>query len=266
MTYSINPDWLDRRINIWLIGVGGSGSELLDILARMHTSLLAVGHPEGLHVTAFDGDTVSDSNLVRQRFWHTDIGQNKAMVSIQRLNCFLGLDWTAVPFPVESTALSLFRDDPCDILITCVDSAKTRVAIAENTSVWNRLFDELIWLDLGNDEDSAQLLMGHLSTGQRAIQRLPNVYDLFPDLANAEEDNTPSCSTAEALTQQTFGINKTIATCAGNLLWSLFTSPSIDYHGVFLNSRKNVTQPVRIDSGVWKGLGYDPAKGAEYAD
>lgn len=38
---------LERPVTVWLLGAGGTGSELLDGLARLHAALLALGHPGG---------------------------------------------------------------------------------------------------------------------------------------------------------------------------------------------------------------------------
>ena len=84
---------LERPVTVWLLGAGGTGSELLDGLARLHAALLALGHPGGLQVTVWDGDLVSTANLGRQRFWPVDVGHPKATVLVQRLNLFAGLAW-----------------------------------------------------------------------------------------------------------------------------------------------------------------------------
>ena len=259
LQYNINPEWLDRPIDIWLIGVGGNGSEMLDILARMHSALKAVGHPHGFRLTAWDGDTVSPSNIVRQRFWYTDIGENKAIVSVQRLNLFLGLGWDAFPEPFNPEHQGYRLPD---LIISCVDSAKTRVKIARYYANNIELVGhkELLWLDLGNGESTAQMVLGHLYTGERNTVRLPHVYDLHPELADIDDNDAPSCSAEAALAQQTFGINKTVSVSAGNLLWSLLTQPSVSYHGAYLNSQDNTTQPIRIDPLFWESIGYAAPK------
>lgn len=249
-TYSIPPSWLDKAIKVWVIGAGGTGSELLDILARMHLSLKAVGHPEGLSVVAFDGDTVSESNLVRQRFWPCDIGKNKAHVAIQRFNLFLGLTWEAVPRPFSA---SILKKSVPDILITCVDTAKVRKAIANQTRYLRH--GECLWLDTGNGQRTGQVCLGHLRYTGRGI-RLPHVADLY-DLGQVDDAAMPSCSAAESLAQQTYGVNKTIATAAGNLLWGLFTRPSIEAHGAVIDCQRNMVQPLRIDTEQWEFMGWN---------
>ncbi len=45
-------------------------------------------YPYGLEVTLMDGDTVSETNCVRQPFSWSDVGQNKATILINRINLF----------------------------------------------------------------------------------------------------------------------------------------------------------------------------------
>lgn len=251
--YSLNPEWLERPIHIALVGAGGNGSEMLDILARMHLAVQAVGHPYGFRVTVWDGDDVSPSNVVRQRFWPTDIGQNKAMVLVERLNLWLGTQWDAVADHCSAAELAASE---IDLVITCVDTAATRVAICRAFARHRRYPDEVLLLDLGNGENTGQFVLGHLDTGDRPGVRLPHVFDLYPELAGIVDDTTPSCSAEEALRLQTFGINKTLAVVAGNLLWALFTRPAIDYHGGYIDCRANRTQPLRIDTDQWASLGF----------
>lgn len=253
MKYHINPEWMERPVKIWLIGVGGNGSETLDILARMHLAVQGAGHRHGFQLTVWDGDTVSTSNIVKQRFWPCDIGQNKAALSVQRLNTHLNVDWEGIPVHLNMKTLNGHRQP--DLLITCTDSASFRVKVASKFSArdYNQ---EILWLDMGNGESTGQVVLGHLNEGDRHSIILPHVYDLYPELKNVKDNDAPSCSAAEALNAQTFGINKTVAVAAGNLLWALFTQASIDYHGVYLNSRDNITRPLYIDTQVWASMNY----------
>lgn len=248
-TYSMPAEWLDRAIHIALVGVGGNGSEMLDALGRMHLSLKAIGHPEGLQVTAYDPDEISETNIVRQRFYPAEIGQNKAVTAIQRMNVYLGTDWSAYP--------ARFGESGCpscdsDLVIGCVDSVSGRNAIAGYRG--HRSWDRQLYLDLGNDSHTGQVVLGHLVVGEDPI-RLPIVQDLFPEIADEkEEDDAPSCSAAESLMRQNFGVNRTMATMAANLLWNLFTSPGIDHHGYFVDTRSGQINPLRIDPALWASL------------
>ena len=250
LTYSLPAAWVDDTIHVALIGVGGNGSEMLDALGRMQLSLLAMGHPKGLHVEAFDPDTISPSNIVRQRFYPAEIGQNKAVTAIQRMNVYLGTEWDAHPVSVEALGYQLARE--YDLVIGCVDSVDARNTIAD---LRDESHSTQLYLDLGNGAHSGQVVLGHLSIGDGEGLRLPTVQDLFPEITEDEdEDDAPSCSAEESLLRQNFGVNRTMATMAANLLWNLLTQGVIDHHGYFVDTRAGVTSPLRIDPALWASL------------
>lgn len=84
--YLLNPR---HPVTVFAIGAGGTGSQVITNLARMSMALQALGHP-GLHVTVFDPDTVSQANIGRQLFSETELGLNKAVSLVTRINRFFG--------------------------------------------------------------------------------------------------------------------------------------------------------------------------------
>ena len=96
-------------------------------LKNILQALRALGHP-GMQVTLADGDTVSESNPVRQSFSPSDVGLNKAEVLINRLNLLCGLAWEALPY--YATAQTIRTERPY-LVISCVDSRKARAEIAK---------------------------------------------------------------------------------------------------------------------------------------
>lgn len=84
--YLLNPH---HPVTVFVIGAGGTGSQVITNLARMSMALRALGHP-GLHVTVFDPDTVSTANIGRQLFNETELGLNKATALVTRINHFFG--------------------------------------------------------------------------------------------------------------------------------------------------------------------------------
>jgi len=117
--YLLNPT---HPVTVNLIGCGGTGSQVLTALSRMSHTLIALGHP-GFHVTVFDPDTVTEANLGRQLFSESDLGLNKAVVLVSRINRFFSTCWKAVP--------DIYRNEPANIIITCTDNVKSRLDIAE---------------------------------------------------------------------------------------------------------------------------------------
>ena len=138
---------LSQRVRVHLVGVGGNGAQMANCLARLDIAMRALGHPYGLHVTAFDGDQVSESNVGRQIYSPADVGLHKAVVTINRLNQYFGLDWDAVPRHYDTSLVSDQGSCP-SIVISCVDSARAR------RDLHRRLFQRgaraTYWLDLGN--------------------------------------------------------------------------------------------------------------------
>lgn len=65
MEHCIGRSMLSQRVRVHLVGVGGNGAQMANCLARLDIAMRALGHPYGLHVTAFDGDQVSESNVGR---------------------------------------------------------------------------------------------------------------------------------------------------------------------------------------------------------
>ena len=91
--YIINPA---HPLTVALIGVGGTGSQVLTSLGRMNYALLQLGHP-GLHVTAYDGDIVTQANCGRQLFAEQEVGLNKASALVTKMNMFFGTRWESCP-------------------------------------------------------------------------------------------------------------------------------------------------------------------------
>ena len=83
-TDRIHPELLERQVRVLVIMCGRTGSAVVAGLPYLHQSLVARGHPGGLHVTALDGDTISATNCIRQPFARSEIGLN-ALALLARL-------------------------------------------------------------------------------------------------------------------------------------------------------------------------------------
>jgi PRTRC genetic system ThiF family protein len=214
---------------VHLAGCGGNGCHVLMGLCQLQRALQGLGHP-GLQVTAFDPDTVSEANLGRQLFTEADLGQNKALALIHRLNIAFGLDWSAIPL-----AYRPHQTWP-DLLITCVDSKQARAGIHERIQCGHLHY----WMDLGNGADYGQVILGQAGASRK---RLPNVADLYPEMLQGYENDAPSCSLAEALTHQELFVNRTLTAFALHLVWSMFRRGEIRVAGCFLNLKEITTVP-----------------------
>ncbi|GAA4649818.1 PRTRC system ThiF family protein [Kistimonas scapharcae] len=247
-TFTTPVSWLSGSLRIALIGVGGTGSEILDELVQMHYLLCKLGG-EGFSVTAFDPDIVSPANVGRQRFLPNDVGYNKAEILITKYRSFLGVDWKARP-----VAFKAEHADHFDLIITAVDKAQCRADIGKH---WQKKNSSTLWLDCGNSRNDGNVILGHLGTPpQTDSLRLPNVFDLYPVLAEMEDNDTDSCSHADAIAKQDYGVNKKASREAMSILWNLMRHGSIDYHGAFFDLCTGTTTPLKIDGLNWATFGY----------
>lgn len=207
---------LSSRVNVTVAGCGGTGSQVLTLLARLHLALLANGHPHGLSVMAFDPDLVTEANIGRQLFYRGDIGKHKAEVLVKRINFAYGLHWGFRNSEFD-------RKEESDILIGCVDSIRSRRAIY-GESRYRRYA-----IDCGNGSNFGQVLL--------QAPRHAGFADMAPGLIEGEDspDSGPSCSLAEALTKQELLVNDFAARIAVQMLWELLRRGGIDYNAVYYN-------------------------------
>ena len=61
-----------------------------------------------------------------------------------------------------------------------------------------------------------------------------------------QQDDTPSCSLAEALEKQDLYINSSLAQMGSSLLWGLFRNGLTEYRGFFLNLKDFRSQPIPV--------------------
>lgn len=261
MEHLIHPKLLERRVTVHLVGVGGNGAQMAACLARLDIAMRALGHPYGLHVRAFDADRVSEANVGRQLYSAADIGRYKALVTIHRLNQFYGLDWEAYPMRYEDHVYGERFSVNADLLISCVDSRSARGSL--HRIAWRDSNHYRYWLDLGNTEATAQVVLGEPQGGE-AFQpgasgpRLPCVTELFPELLDeaAPEDNRPSCSVRVSLASQGLFVNDVAVRFAAQLLYELFSKGRLSAHGVVINLESKRSGPIEVDPRTWARFGY----------
>jgi PRTRC genetic system ThiF family protein len=256
-THKIHEELLRRQVRVLVVGCGGTGSAIAGELPFLHHAMLASGHPGGLHVTLMDGDTISSTNCVRQPFSRSEIGLYKAVVLVNRINIFWGLNWEAVPAPLtDRNALSPSYENGSrrtHIVIGCVDTRAARAVIRDATNNYSSVD---YWLDMGNNADSGQFILGEPlnQINRRARTRLRTVAEWFPEIvdANLDNDGLPSCSAAEAIERQEPFLNQTLAQHALALLARLFRYGMTSYCGGFVNLVTGSCAPLFADPRLWR--------------
>ena len=234
------------RLSILVVGAGGTGSKVVAGLRFLHQALIAFGR-RGLDVTLADGDTVSESNLVRQAYYAPDLGRNKAEALIERVNLSCGLDWKAVGHHADRGLMQRVRSS---VVIACVDSRAARAELRRG------LADAVYFIDTGNNATTAQIVLGSPENwyNPRARLRLRTAYELFPELCDASlpETDEPSCGTLEALAKQDLFVNDVVATHTLNLLWQLLNVGRLEHHGVFIDLKSSSVRSLPIDPHQWR--------------
>ena len=253
----INPT---NPVTVNLIGAGGTGSQVLTALARMNHALTELNHA-GLSVRLWDDDVITEANLGRQLFAESELGFYKSVALINRVNRFFGTNWKAETQKFEKDDLGKLQSSmKSEIYISCVDSVKSRFDIAE---ILNELKIDKgyyrnqckYWIDFGNSQFTGQVLLSTIgnikqpnSKKYETVENLPFITEEFGELLkiSEEEDNTPSCSLAEALEKQDLFINSTLAQMGSSLLWNIFRNGLTVNRGFFLNLKNFQSQPIKL--------------------
>ena len=252
----INPT---NPILVNLIGAGGTGSKVLTALMEMNHSLIELGHA-GLQIRLWDDDVITQANLGRQRFAECEIGLYKSVALINRANRFSGTNWKSETAQFEKDYLDKLPEKAgSSIYISCVDSVKARFEIADILKILNngKAYSNRprYWLDFGNSQHTGQVLLSTIGNIQQpnserfeTVASLPLVTDEFGELLkqSEEQDDTPSCSLAEALEKQDLFINSSLAQMGCSLLWNLFRYGMTEYRGFFHNLKDFRTHPVKV--------------------
>lgn len=250
--YLLNPH---HSLTVTVVGAGGTGSQVITALGRMNYALKQLGHP-GLQVKVYDSDIVTEANCGRQLFAPQEVGLNKADVLVTKLNMFFGTAWESVPENFTE------RSDGANIIISCVDTIKSRMAIKSSLSNSRAYRGDMeksfYWLDFGNMVDRGQVVLGtpyciEQPKGKRScVDYLRTVTDMFDFSKVKEKGSGPSCSLAEALSKQDLFINSTLANVGMALMWKIFTKGVLDMQGAFLNLYTMKVNPIKIEK-------YEPA-------
>jgi PRTRC genetic system ThiF family protein len=259
--HRLHEELLRREVRILVVGCGGTGSAILGGLPYFHQALVAWRHPAGLQVTVMDGDTISAVNCVRQPFGRSEIGMNKAVVLVNRINLFWDLNWQAIPEELKAQMLTpsyAFCSEQHlrpDIVIGCVDTRAARATIAKSVA---GLSGTGYWLDVGNHATGGQFVLGEPQNARnkRARLRLRTAAELYPELVNADldDDTEPSCSAIEALDRQEPFVNSCLAQQALALLARLFRHGQISHHGGFLDVAGGHCVPLPVDPLRWERM------------
>ena len=249
---------LTHKITITIIGCGGTGSFVLSKLARLDYAMKELGMP-GLHVIAYDYDIVESHNVGRQNFTIIDIGKNKALRAIEKINMAFGLQWEAMPVMVKD----FLKVKQSNFLITAVDNIAVRNSVEKyfkkyrNTKLHRTDYNTIFyWIDAGNGKDFGQVILTTTydvpqpeSTIYTTVPRLKSIIERYGNLSKFDNENTQgmlSCSMEESLSKQDLYINDTVSVYVVGIIWNLIRHFRIAYSGVIINQATFATKPLEL--------------------
>lgn len=234
MTRHFDPSIHIRTVT--LVGLGGTGSQLSRLLARILYDMRRTR----LHVPSLrfiDPDRVELHNCGRQSFCDAEVGHYKAEVLARRYNCALGLEigWIAAPVSAQQH----FGGETGHLVIGAVDNEAARRELAAVRG---------LWLDCGNHFSSGQVILGNsherepvlraLDAAGDAVRVLPDAALLFPQLLDPE--TVPAmqpltCADLVAQGTQHLLVNDWIATVAAQYVYKLLHRQRIDSFMTFVD-------------------------------
>jgi PRTRC genetic system ThiF family protein len=194
-------------------------------------------------------------NIGRQLFTPHDLGENKAVNSLTKINRAFGLQWEGIPME----AMTFGDDLMSNIIVTCVDNAKYRTALSEtlrHPHIGPEYSTMFYWLDIGNSRDTGQFVLGSLFEENRKVDdgaiepvgKLRTITDLFPDL---EQHDSPArqgrgCAYADRLMEQSLFINDVLVAHASDCLFRLLSHRQLSVHGGFVNLKTGTVNPIKV--------------------
>lgn len=141
---------LSKFKNIFIVGVGGTGSFLMPVVMRYLASRTDVN--KELLIKIIDGDKYDEGNISRQEFAHSRIGRNKAEVQeeiYQRK--FPDLTISSVPEYLGDSNIEMIGDN--SIIFCCVDNHFCRNLLSKHCQTLNNV----ILLSGGNEYTDGNL-------------------------------------------------------------------------------------------------------------
>ena len=187
-----------KKLNIHIIGSGGTGGYAVSFLAR-----LLAGGDHTIHV--YDGDRVEVKNLKRQNFLVSDLDLNKAEALCKRVAEGIYDCPKMVPHPEYLTSkeellaeiITSLDEEESLVLVLAVDNIATRKMV--NKLIMEDLVEmeiPTLAFDSGNDNQGGQVVLyanapvthtPPMGTPEKGM--LPTMLQMFPELATIEDDN-----------------------------------------------------------------------------
>lgn len=157
-----------ETIEFWVVGCGGTGSFLVQLLCRVLQHLIHQGKRASLVLV--DPDQVEMKNLTRQCFCQAEVGLNKAETLAARYGMAFGLPIRAISQPFKPDMIAR-NYNTLTVLMGCVDNAKARASLAKALEFNYDRSPRVWWIDGGNGDLFGQVLIGS------SLSKVPKDYE-----------------------------------------------------------------------------------------
>ena len=245
MPYYLDTHTVRNPAQITIIGCGGTGGFVADALCRLLTG-------SSTKIMLVDHDRIEQHNLLRQNFYHSDLGHFKSQALAERMARLYRrtIGYSTYPFRMAADgSYTATARTSAQIVIGCVDNAATRRHMEEwlsqNPAAW--------LIDAGNDSTWGQVLIGNttnpnlLTEAFRESQcfRVPAPTLQHPELLTREPPSQPQldCAAAMDLTDQDPTINHLMASLVVQAVRRIIAG-TCTYMGLYLDIVQGTLAPV----------------------
>lgn len=207
---------------IAIIGTGGTGGNLVSLVARMlsatylDTTLLLV-----------DGDSVEEKNLKRQPFSKRDIGMNKARALAKKVeatyDCKVEYSSNYV-LSIEDMD-TLFEKHRNPIIIGCVDNHKCRKVLHD----WFEKAKNCIYIDVANEDTWGDCFVSFKISDEKLFKTRG---DMFPEVLLDSNKSVVemSCEELSNVSPQFLKTNSMAANIVFNALDSILVKNRLPFY------------------------------------
>jgi len=231
--------------HVFLIGVGGTGSHLVDPLVRLLTH-----HPEGTtNITIVDGDAYETSNENRQVFDSELMGENKAVATAKRLKHpnIRAVDAFIDAEKFKKLLINTVQKDSSFLVISAVDNHATRHALI--SSLDDEGYTDFTFISPGNSYAHGQVVVYAKEKGIPLTTHPFNKYEEMRVPPDRIPEPGNGCAYQVVSTPQLITAN---ASAALGALWTV--SAMLDHNGWFEELHFDCFKMKLVSQGAAKGL------------
>lgn len=238
----------DTKVNITVVGCGGTGSQLLSPLMQLCSNVSSKINK----ITLVDGDVFEAKNVQNQRCLLDEVGENKAEALAERytyiydnlkINYYSDYarnlkDLQNIVYPSKFVGYN--RN--ISILISCVDRNSSRKLFHEYFELAKNEGHNLVYIDAGNGDTNrvGQVITGY--TCDKKVYSRP-VADYFPDILKDEEDlstlTNENCTQSVSENPQNIATNVLSATIIFSLVTNIISFAKIEKGVIYFDADKH---------------------------